>query len=112
MVGCQPGKQAEIHLVGTAVRRCLGIDTQGGTGDCLGNRRRQIPYLMVALVRAGIDIEYASTLFRLALYRPVDSSGHVGHIDQGPPGRPIAKHGNMLLAKRAGDEIIEHQVQA
>ena len=78
-------------------------------GHCFGN----VLDLVIPAVRSGVHGEIAAaTVFGGAGHRPFDRTGHVAHVDEGPPGQAVAQHRDLPQGQRAGHEIVQHQIQA
>jgi hypothetical protein len=104
-------EQREIHAVGARIRRGGGVDRDLGPRHRRGDRVGQVAHLMVARIGAGIDHQHPPALFRAAQAGPFDRARHVAHVDQRAPGRAVRQHRDPPGGERAGDEIIQHEIE-
>ena len=77
-----------------------------------GNGIREIMYLIIAVIGAGIDDQIAIGVARIAADRPVDCPCHILDVDQWPPRRSVALDLDFAGRVRAGNQVIEDDVAA
>ncbi len=91
---CQLAEQGEVDSIRPSIWRSFAVYRHLSTRYGRSDRCRQVSDLIIPIVAAGVYDQMVTSEVCFAHHCPLNGAGHVLHIDQRTPGRPVTEHCN------------------